>query len=1726
MYSVLWQSDDNDFAQELTVENAQQIQPALGSKVVAIVQNGNWRFELYRPEFTARALWQVTHAPQPPFDDLILIGRIHSQNQSLDVLQPSDSSTGQLFAVPSSQEAPLFSRWESNAYQPSPLQDTEVFVQQTFSGASGHVGKRCTLVSSGRVSVGECSSTTEKGLSTLSGVEIVLKANANEYNDSLQSLRRRFLLTPRMNAPIPKHTHETLQVSLDRYLADPVNVNAMVISEGAEVRLHMMQIPDVSGAGWTQIAQAMDTPFVNDGLHSPDATVRLLEDASGSIVASFRQVPAYTLAEWLATQGKDLNELLKPREQLRYAGPETLIPSPGEQEQIANHRFEWGYGKSMLIPEDQLRYNGRSFSQELGLILAYGDSITETIVKFESSRDQAEPSGIDALGKHIFDIQSVQHSQSRSIYEHQRNFSVVHRLHLGFGLDTVNINLVEGFNDSRFEDDSLKSLDRVQATLDANSETRLLERAKASGWFNPEDRAPTTVVLGRLDVDEYINSFGMNVVFKHVRFSFESSEGEECLKSNDRVFLRIERALEFRNDLALRLDAPEDTNKADLGADIFGNRDKILLFRRDFSAKEDRLKQVLQQPGGGVIGKTILASVIKNPRGTRAYLIRRNRALLPPRGISALGSALSGQGDSALATVVGTSGPNVSLEMRPGVYVRLATSQLTPETRVQDLMAGTIVRISRRNLKALVFDINRAVPGQHEYLSHMPRLVTIFPLNTLIQSNVFEAEQNYLTPDQQGFWNRRLFSVGGLPDVLPMPGTLDSRTNVWTSPNPNSFIQFMRQPHPKIAQVALDATGQPRLVPAPAQTPVGRLSFGTPENDPIVHFSNIRGTEPVDVPVPWSQLTFSDEPAATITQRAQDVRRTFHDTYTGHWTTTNEITTSYVKEVTSISGPLIFQGSQEHPRLRYNSNDLARFGLPLEELITQLKSRTSDGWYTVASVSDRGGLWLEIAPGYIVELPAQVMQARLTEKQEFPLEGLWWAAFAPGDKVLLKLSGDPLGVHSITLLRWLSGPRGSFKTARTLLPMISHDAKSGAMKLGAGAFTLTIPSSKQPVEAGEAILLGSDNSVSRSDGVNPSIGDVVLLGTDNQRLFVYGAPGLTPLPDKLNPKLWQDDTLRELILQPDGKFINRQGLMALIRGAQGALPVTIEAVADGRLYFSRRLQRVPRISDESLSMAEVLGKLDWHNVLLRSGAHLFTAALSDVVSGCPVGAAEEIVNQLKHEREHLWFRFDANGKPIFGVRSERNREPSAEARAIIKSKTATNEPQNLGIVCRSVDSQRLYWLPAKLSAWAQLDAQQLSTAFLPRNRNGIPHRFNVRLIENAQRTRIASIIDVREIHQELVHLEAGRQLSIRFISEMDPNEAGESRWIAATLATGILLTCITYDAQIQREEVRTAEVIRRMYGDTPELEVVLTGLKRLHLDLPSSITNPLAMSEDTQSPFQANENTLGDLVRQSGSGNVSLTNLGVQEVERMMMESHGRSWHSIAELQNQLAITRSWIDRHSHESEMSALAGVTAVVTLASAVNKFRTLKDSRSENQNTVAISRQLNRDSRNLLRDIGRRSLRSMHCDLISNLWLAGKLDAAALGPIANRLQPLRGYLEEPVEQDGIAAIQRFHQAVNIRAGTEIYQPLLAVADSLAAAIGELDDITNLIRAERLWLLACLGRSVSSPVSPPYLHERQLAMLDQFLRRAHADHWDVTLLGILPVSSLDASLTPKGSV
>jgi hypothetical protein len=990
--AVLWSNDGHVTEGNLTLANLAELRPSPGWRLEGERDaRGVWWFRLLYYVLRGRALWSIEEAG-PRDANLLYLGKVSYQGQPRAI---AERRPGNLVLLPSAVPgAQHLSRGSGARFTGGIERGQEtVNTPRAFSWVEGGrvpvTLRRAVLRLRSSILSGDCHADAPETNVAWAGAELALV----RHDDDLVWLRRLLLLEPiqrvaaqravarqaRPIADVATQRRKEMESALERYFESPTDLEAAVLAAAGSsgdrrelgqerVELRTLRVPaEGAGSRWVStvdMAPGEGAFVLGQDYPREPAVVRLLRDGGGRVFASCREVPPYTAQEYRKKLNVRYGEPARPDGLFHYVGPEQRSAENGEPGET-HHRFEWGYGSTLLVPERCLRFAGGPFANAR-LALFHGDLIESVTFSLDEATEPERegPSSARAHdGECVMSIDGayIKQSEGSVLYKERTRYTLVHHLEIVLGDD---LEVVSVLGCTKKLDANSHDYERVRARLDDASKKRLLQRFGAAADDDGE-RAQRIRVLGRLDDAVFRATFGRVVEFRHVRMSFRDSPLGPPLHHNEALFVQTNGARPTRsqNDIELRLKPFQGMPEDEIGDDI---RNDLMLLRGRFSTRRGLLPRLHRERSEILQDSALLVRIQQDEDGRPLVSLRDN---IPPRPPESLASAIAKESSALLATVVSATPRGVLLELRPGVFVHLGPDRLgaTP----YNFDAGTIVSVENRPHAS--FEITRAAFSDARYVGEEPRPVVVLPKSSpLLRDNVFDKWD----VEDPSFWTAREdFTIGSLPNLVAQAGSYDEGTGHWSGPRAEDCITLLETPHPKIARVARRNDRIYVTRPSPDDA-WGWLELQGRERE--VSLVWFHGDEEHRTEAEWSELTFADEPANRVQSRVRRERWRYHDARTGHWSAQGVVSRE-LREHDAETGPLFFELVDARPRLRYRPGSLLRNGFPVDELVQSLLRAGPGG----ASYPRRRAL----APGRLDRVDAGARRGAARRTRRTPLRG-------------------------------------------------------------------------------------------------------------------------------------------------------------------------------------------------------------------------------------------------------------------------------------------------------------------------------------------------------------------------------------------------------------------------------------------------------------------------------------------------------------------------------------------------------------------------------------------------------------------------------------------------------------------------------------------------------------------------------------------------------------------
>ncbi|MFD0692325.1 hypothetical protein [Actinomadura fibrosa] len=1150
---------------------------------------------------------------------------------------------------------------------------------------------------------------------------------------------------------------------------------------GRHLKLQRLFLATRDGAYIDTVPFMDDEPaWVEDVSYSPNDVRVRLDEVDGQWTASCRRTRPLNAAEFarvMVHPGRRFEERQLLRHPTYYAGSETL-PTGGRA-----FRFEWGYGRTALIPQSKLRIAGEPAGSEL--FMFFGDLLRAAKFGPDGVLDIDPQSDVD-----------WQINPARVLFEEAR---LPRGREMVFPTRTVvrddgSIGVVAvRRRESRGETvDAGRRHDQEQH-LRRKAVLRTPDRRERDAWLRRQ-AGGESLVLAILDRDAFERSEGRELVFLYV----------SGLQAGHHVFMRARDIELLPNDALITFELPDDVVPPPEW-----KQKHVTVLRRQFSHRESLLRRLYQVPDGEqrlgrILNGWVMVVELVSEQRSRSHLrgVTKNA---PERSPSALVGYIKSQGGHGLG-VIGTrhwKDQSVALELGPGM---LFTHRF-PHELPSWAKPGAIVRVS---LEGRTVTLRPAISSDVDFLGS-ERGAVILPKTELIRSGV--------RPEQAGATGQ--FTVGGLPGAQ-------------VSATEESGRALMMRKHPKIAMIV-----KGRSAEDPSTSVAAAELFVDDQARPYARPLDGRP----DRPLTWAQLSYRDCGAAELRELIDSAPAYYHDTRTGHWSSIDPQTGRVIIDQMDLASPdsprppLFFQQRRNEWLLRYSPGDTLRYrAFPATQLVeSELADSGEAHWFPVVGLirNQKGqptGFWLETSPGTVLEVLGNLM---VTEGGRV-LDGLQWTHFTAGDLVRLRRRhGSGTQPDLLVFTDWKPGPRGALfrRTGRAadvgsaLLPITGVDVEELSITLGVGIWRMARPVSRSELREftiGDSVWLNRDNTLLTRSSEVFQPGDVVLTELGPNGLVLPSAHSQRIVLAESQQWPYRSSWMRDLLSDPDGAA-------TLFRLCGGGLPLQV-ITANGATVTVAWPEHAPcTVAPRSIMLGQVLGRLDSTWLLVRSGGALLRMRHDRLVFGLPASLTGTVVESLRG-KESIWLHTNDSSQPASGLGTGKGRDHALTLRVI---DVLENETE-LGVLCLDPRTRAMYWLPAAEASWiTDLTAAELRS-FLS-DKDGELRRAPVSV--QLQTNGTVSHTRTFGVRRRLQALEPGHPLRV---DAQPSDKRSNGRYLARIYHTDLLVELdiggdVDLELRLGLGEPIRCEVAACPYNHHPGVIVVPAGRREQRLDLPKAL---------------------------------------------------------------------------------------------------------------------------------------------------------------------------------------------------------------------------------------------------------------------------------------------------
>ncbi|MED5803065.1 hypothetical protein VX037_18740 [Gordonia sp. Z-3] len=666
------------------------------------------------------------------------------------------------------------------------------------------------------------------------------------------------------------------------------------------------------------------------------------------------------------------------------------------------------------------------------------------------------------------------------------------------------------------------------------------------------------------------------------------------------------------------------------------------VFRRQFSFRESTLRVAHRENPDAFVGTPMLVQLIQETDVEGVWTGKLTSA--PFRQDRYVRRWLSTIEEAHVT--VGSSNKEknqVSIEIMPGVLFSL--------TLRKDARIPRYSSISTLRMRGNEYELEQVVESNQAFVPDSGRPAIVFPKDDTLRNAGNNGHDG--------------MTIAGLPSITVSDEALAR--------------YFSYRKHPRFAILAFERKSRRLTLSTNPRVNAGALRVQERSRSPIVWTAPNSARYSRGTRFEWSQMTFLDGATDDVIQHLRRGEWRYHDRTTGYWRRDrkNLVVETLSEKVTADEGPLFFTTDW---RLRYKAEELTQFGFPATEIMENGLPGAQDrsACYPVAG-STRTALWIELSPGRVVKIPTNLLYS--SESGRPNLRSMLTEVFAAGDIVELRRQRDFDGsIPFFALMSWNPGPRAYFQDAYVLVPL-RKKCKGGGLELGETPWRLTYPTvyKRDDLSVPGHGWLTPDNSLEPLGMHTVTVGDVAFLLYDEEagRFAIDGLPDVEVYLDQN----WNaaDMWLRILLESQDTRSST---LMAL----GGSCPVRISQVSNGAKSCQLRVVStgfsIQKPPTGALVSAQVLGLVDSHRALARSGGMLFLSDIDDLVANLPVTGRAAAVAELNRTATALWLEWDG----------EKWRSSDMTARDSVEADVVTNAGSEPGILVRERKSSALLWV--------------------------------------------------------------------------------------------------------------------------------------------------------------------------------------------------------------------------------------------------------------------------------------------------------------------------------------------------------------------------------------------------------------------------------------------------
>lgn len=909
------------------------------------------------------------------------------------------------------------------------------------------------------------------------------------------------------------------------------------------------------------------------------------ENPSEGYFASFKKVNSKTLSDFFKKEKSFLKKITNDRylinRSLFYEGSYTEFQ--GEIGRLC--LFEYGYGKSLLIPIDMVTlilFNNKivKLSDSSNLIF-HGDEIVsaELLRHGENWALQIE-------------VVKIQYCESTQVFHEGNdltNNGIVHLVY--YNPSNKKIIQVTGLGKNGI--DYTTNYRNSGAKLSAITEERISNNDKSSSEVIP--------LYAKIDTQKYIETNGKNLEFICMDWQFDTESKTIVSDLNGTMlFVKATQIIETNNDFILNV---EPITKE--GLDIPKVLSELTIQRRNFSCDEETLSRYFLN-AQDIVGKIFIVKLFTtlDGKGLGAKIFDdKNFCSKIARHEKELESYSTGRLQTYVTYLKEDDSNNSFIvEFKPGILFKInKVNWNLPE----NLCKGDLLKIhfSKKEMR-------RASFGDEYYIGEAKRTVVLLPMNSFMRKDV---KNSLINNDNNIFRGNASLTIGSFPnltvrlwpqitnsEVLTMLGSLYRYADIYRN-NGRIYIKKI-----------IDQN-------------YGKIQWK--DYTPMLHTTD-GGTQETELDS--MQLSFMDKPLTEIIQRTLSVFWHFHDKKTPILKIrSNEIISIQpdIPLMSTCNGPIFFYKQNNGKlSLRFSVNNKRNFGYPVREIIHYLRKIESKQaiFYFVGLEIERSkveGLWVEMTPGRIVEIPVELisinLQGVIVNSTNFD-----WKLLSTGDELIITLR-PVIGQdrEQLILDKWIPNSRGLLGQGTLIAPVqeILIDENTSiqtGIVVGESMFQLILPYNIK-IEIGEIIHLDLPSNkleINNSEKLLNNLFDlIVFLKFEGDRPCIAGFENYKVLFDSNG---WDSLISADKLNYPSMFSIELSEIITSF----GTLPVTIEEfnIQKKHIKISRRLQQgfksLP-IHLENFTIGKIVGMVLDEKLIMRFGNRIISIDPETLING-------------------------------------------------------------------------------------------------------------------------------------------------------------------------------------------------------------------------------------------------------------------------------------------------------------------------------------------------------------------------------------------------------------------------------------------------------------------------------------------------------------------------------